>query len=275
MAQNRYLPYGYKIENGKTGIEPQEAEIIRSIYKQYASGLSYLKIAEGLSDLGVRYMPDKPLWNKNMVARILQNKNYLGTEKYPAIIECTLEQKARQMAKPYTHTEPNEIKAIKPLLQCGICGQPLKRRLKASGTERWYCPTDTGHIAISVTDESILREISTLQTHSSETAVLPQDSPSPHAAVSTQAIRLQNEIDRLLEQTPLDAKEIQSKISELAAERYSLCETANHIQDAFIPHHRIEQLAKCVASIQISHNKVIALILKNGKIIKEGDVPNE
>lgn len=44
MAQNRYLPYGYKIEHGKTDIEPQEAKVIRSIYKQYVSGLSYLKL---------------------------------------------------------------------------------------------------------------------------------------------------------------------------------------------------------------------------------------
>lgn len=46
MAKNRHIPYGYKIESGKTVVEQQEAEIIRKIYRQYAEGLSYKKIAE-------------------------------------------------------------------------------------------------------------------------------------------------------------------------------------------------------------------------------------
>lgn len=275
MAQNRYLPYGYKIENGKTAIEPQEAEIIRRIYRQYADGLSYLKIAEELTKAGVRYMPDKPQWNKNMVARILQNPNYLGTEKYPSIVESGLSHAARQMAKPYTHTVSGEIKAVKPLLRCDICGERLKRRLKAESKERWYCPTDTEHIAISVTDAGILQDVQTLMGLLSEEAPARAKKPICNE-VSTQAIRLQNEIDRLLEQTSLNVHEIQNKITELAAERYRLCEDIeNALPSQGSQGFHTETLAKKIESIQISHNKVIALVLKNGKIIKEGDTQNE
>ena len=50
MAKNRMNPYGYQIESGKTAIEPQEAEIIRRIYREYAEGLSYLAIATALTE---------------------------------------------------------------------------------------------------------------------------------------------------------------------------------------------------------------------------------
>ena len=275
MAQNRYLPYGYKIENGKTTIEPQEAEIIRRIYRQYAEGLSYLKIAEELTKAGARYMPDKPQWNKNMVARILKNQNYLGTEKYPTIIESSLSHAAQQMTKTYTHTVSGEIKAIKPLLRCGICGEPLKRRLKAGRKERWHCPTDTGHITASVTDNGILQEVQRLVELLSEQTPIIEKKPICFE-VSTQAIRLQNEIDRLLEQASLNVQEIQNKITELAAERYRLCED---IQNDWPHHHsqdsNIETLARQIETIQISHNKVTALLLINGNIIQEGDAPLE
>lgn len=275
MAQNRYLPYGYKIQNGKTAIEPQEAEIIRRIYRQYADGLSYLKIAEELTKAGVRYMPDKPQWNKNMVARILQNQNYLGTDKYPVIINSSLSHAARQMAKPYTRTESTEIKEIKPLLRCAICGEPLKRRLKADNKERWYCPADTKHIAVSVTDDGILQEAQALMELLSEQAPA-KELKTIYTDVSTQVIRLQNEIDRLLEQTSLNLQEIQSKILELAAERYHLCEDIEDASDGcYSQGSHAGILGKKVESILISHNKVTALVLKNGKIIKEGDTPNE
>ena len=75
MAQNRTIPYGYKIENGKLTIDPEEKHIVVRIYERYANGESYLQIAERLTALGVQYTPEKTRWNKNMVARVTDYKN--------------------------------------------------------------------------------------------------------------------------------------------------------------------------------------------------------
>lgn len=71
------------MNQGQIKINENEACIVRRIYSDYAAGQSYKKIAEMLTAEGIRYMPQKPVWNKNMVARILQNQNYLGNRKFP------------------------------------------------------------------------------------------------------------------------------------------------------------------------------------------------
>lgn len=68
MAQNRYLPFGYWIANGAITAQPEEADTVRGVYRRYAEGVSYKQIAAELTTSGIPYMPDKPVWNKNMVA---------------------------------------------------------------------------------------------------------------------------------------------------------------------------------------------------------------
>lgn len=90
MARNRYLPFGYRLENGEIVIFPSEAECVKSAYASYADGISYATIAVTLQATGIRYHPDTPLWNKHMVKRMLENKRYIGTSGYPPIIQPEL-----------------------------------------------------------------------------------------------------------------------------------------------------------------------------------------
>ncbi len=273
MAKNRNIPYGYKIENGKTVVEQQEAEIIRRIYNQYAKGLSYKKIAEQLTESGIRYMPDKPQWNKNMVARILQNQNYLGTVKYPTILEKGLQKAARLMAKPYTHTESSDIKTLKPLLFCGICGEQIRRRLKTSGEERWYCPSDVKHIAVTLTDKELLEDIEKLQGYLAEKQYIVKTQRDTDNQIDIGIIRIQNEIDHALSQPKIDASQIQQSIMELASKKYTLIqndgeekelrEKISRLTDSFDS----KLMKEIIWQIQIKHTKAVALILKNGQIV--------
>lgn len=275
MAQNRYLPYGYKIENGKTIIEPQEAEIIRNIYSRYAVGLSYKKIAEQLTEAGMRYMPDKPQWNKNMIARILQNQKYLGTEKYPEIIENSLSHGAQQMAKPYTHTEPVDIKVLKPLLTCSICGAQVKRRLKTSGEERWYCSDNGKHIAVAMTDETLLAGIEKLQNYLAANRQLVIAQQDTEKQIDIGVVRMQNQIDLALNQPVPDLTEIQQSIMALAAGRYALLQ--EDFSDGKELQAKIAQLSairldskklkEITSQIQLAHTTATALVLKNGQTI--------
>lgn len=288
MAKNRTYPYGYKMENGATAIEPAEAEVIRTIYKEYADGKSYKAIAMALTAEHIRYMPDKPAWNKNMVARILQNSTYLGTDKYPKIIESTSFRLAQQAFKPYTHTESQDIKMLKPLLVCGICGEPIKRRLKTSGAERWYCPLDTQHIKTALTDELLLQSIEILQRSLARNPRSARQTKRKGNQVDISTIRLQNEIELAISAPNADVAALQKQITELATQKYALCQDEDNGSTelmrviAQMSHAKLDSdsLKVITAQIKITHTTATELILKNGQIIKpytaeKGEEPHD
>lgn len=82
---NRKQPFGYKLEFGDIVPQPEEAETVRSIYLQYLGGASFKTMTEALQERGLPYDGDKP-WNKNMVARILGDQRYTGTDRFPPLI---------------------------------------------------------------------------------------------------------------------------------------------------------------------------------------------
>ena len=82
---NRKLPFGYKMVMGEIVTHPQEAQAVQDIYARYLAGASFNDITDHLKEKGPPYDADKP-WNKNMVARILEDARYAGTERFPAIL---------------------------------------------------------------------------------------------------------------------------------------------------------------------------------------------
>lgn len=82
---NRKQPFGYHIRNGIITVNPIEADVVRFIFTQYQRGASFNEITEKLRNQAVPYDTDK-LWNKNMVARILGDRRYVGDNAYPQII---------------------------------------------------------------------------------------------------------------------------------------------------------------------------------------------
>ena len=70
--------YGYRIENGKPVIEPQEAEHMRELFYNFISGMGYKLAAEsaGIS---------KNVYHKS-AKNMLMNRRYLGEGNYPRII---------------------------------------------------------------------------------------------------------------------------------------------------------------------------------------------
>ena len=77
----RKQPFGYKMKLGEIVPQPQEAETVRSIYLQYLAGVSFKQLAEQLQTEDVPYDEDKS-WNKNMVARILEDDRYIGEKEF-------------------------------------------------------------------------------------------------------------------------------------------------------------------------------------------------
>ena len=83
MLKNRNIPFGYCITNGEYAVNDTEAEAIRQIFAQYIGGDSLKTVA---AQMTVPYNTCKPVWNKNMVSRVLENRRYLGENGYPTII---------------------------------------------------------------------------------------------------------------------------------------------------------------------------------------------
>ncbi|KXB57011.1 serine integrase family protein [Gemelliphila asaccharolytica] len=83
------LCYGYTIRGGRLEIQENEAEYIRKIFDNYIAGNALIKSAElvGLKK------------NSSSVKKILTNKNYLGNDIYPKIIDIESFGKAGQMLK--------------------------------------------------------------------------------------------------------------------------------------------------------------------------------
>ena len=95
MGTNRTQPFGYRMEYGKVVIDPDESRWVIYIYEQYILGESFKSLSDTLCGTGIHYDADKP-WNKNMVARILQDRRYTGEGRYPPIIDICIFQQVDQ-----------------------------------------------------------------------------------------------------------------------------------------------------------------------------------
>lgn len=123
MGKYRKLPFGYRMEYGEIVVDPDESKWVIYIYEQYILGESYKSLSESLISAGVLFDADKP-WNKNMVARLLQDIRYTGDEKFPQIIETCLflqvDQKRNKKVVSSTLTKAQKILKRK----CGGCLSP-------------------------------------------------------------------------------------------------------------------------------------------------------
>lgn len=89
MGTNRTQPFGYRMEFGKVVIDSDESRWVIYIYEQYMLGKSFKSLSDTLCGTGICYDADKP-WNKNMVARILQDRRYTGEGDFPQIIDDSI-----------------------------------------------------------------------------------------------------------------------------------------------------------------------------------------
>lgn len=110
MLKNRNIPFGYCVVNGKYELNTSEAEAVRMIFEEYIGGKSLKTIA---AEMQIPYNSGKDKWNINMVARILENRKYIGEKGYPRIVSDEELECATQIK-----SERNTIR--KPTLQASL-----------------------------------------------------------------------------------------------------------------------------------------------------------
>lgn len=187
---NRKQPFGYQMVMGDIVPHPAEAELVRHIFRQYLSGATFSTLTAELRDQPIPYAKGR-LWNKNMVARILEDRRYTGADDYPALIQPDdLEQVQR---KRNTKQAPVQKTAAQKLL----------RRL-------------SGHTATRQMEQQVLHLLNSLIT-SPERITLPEPEHLPQPTAQA----LQKELDTVMEQHPIDEDAAQKLILAIAAAQYS------------------------------------------------------
>ena len=77
VNHKRFMGYT-KDEDGNLTIVPEEAEIIKRIYREYLEGQSLVGIGRALEKDGILTAAGKPRWRPESVKKILQNEKYIG-----------------------------------------------------------------------------------------------------------------------------------------------------------------------------------------------------
>ena len=84
---NNYITYGYRLVDGDMRLDSGQSEAVQLIFDAYDGGESIKKIAGMLKDKKVPSVRGKPSWTPSLIRKILSNKDYLGVEPYPRMIE--------------------------------------------------------------------------------------------------------------------------------------------------------------------------------------------
>ena len=136
------LPYGFMLApDGHIAIDQEKANIVKTIYQQYLSGMS-LK--------GIPSPRGKAQWTQAVISDLLSNQRYIGPiinfdeffmtqgekGKRSNIDEDTNQRKA---------TRYNSQSVLSGLFTCGECGRNYRRITRSSGDVVWRCANRVEH----------------------------------------------------------------------------------------------------------------------------------
>lgn len=217
--KNRYIPFGYQIQNGDSVINTEQAATVQHIFYAYTEGQSFKEIAEYLTTSGTAYHFSDNSWNKNIVARILANEIYCGAKGYPAIISKEVYSQAASIRSNKTVTYSAVLKPFRSDMQCACCGERLYWRPR---TQQWTCrqcgmwskPMQPENMAQQIVDR-----LYQIQQH-------PEIIHNPKEQCNTRSIevaQLDHEIHTALALPELDADAIIDKILRRAELQFNYC----------------------------------------------------
>jgi len=147
--KNGNVPFCYKSflgyrkgADGKPEIVPEEAEIIRRIYKEYLAGASLLEIAKSLMADGILTARGKSKWTAKGVLSILTNEKYKGDAllQKTYIVDCISKRsKVNNGELPMYYVENNHPAIIeRPVfdrVQEEVSRRSSKQKVKQMGTK--------------------------------------------------------------------------------------------------------------------------------------------
>lgn len=281
MGHNRYIPYGYRIHMG-SALPSEEAEIVRQIYTAYRNGESFQGIANSLRENGVRFDGERCDWNKNRVKRILEDERYIGKSGYPTLLS---EDEFRQVQaiiasrRPREYMTPAET-AIRNRVRCAECGRRFKRFAASAARVWWKCEEKECRTDFKITPDMLFHAIASLidMVIDDPKLLTVPDDPAQGFRPNTETVRVNHEINRLLEKPDADRQTLTSLILKGISVRYAACGadsapyTTEKLKDAVAiaePTGRIqpELIEKSVSAILVAHDGRIRVRFINGAVV--------
>lgn len=163
---------GYRYDNGKYIIVPEEAEIVRFIFDSYLSGMGFTAIMKMLNE---KIIPTRNgnAWCKNSVVKVLRNYNYTGNlllqktyrenhltkrtllnngelpkyhimDSHEAIIPLrqfnAVQEEIKRRAEKHTKVAPQKTYPFTGLIVCENCGKHYRRKVTKTCAV-WICST--------------------------------------------------------------------------------------------------------------------------------------
>ena len=245
---NRRQPFGYQIYSGRITVNDSEADIVKYIFRAYIGGASFNNIKSSLLNQPVAYDVDKA-WNKNMIARILGDRRYVGTDVYPQILPCEEFEAAESIRTSKVQTDTRS---------------EAQRLLYKLSDKRPTVHTETdvlGIINALIHDPSLIKE--------------PKTAPEV-----TETFELQQAFDNLLLVQPIDEVKAKRLIFQMASVQYAAIDNSEYetarlqrIMSEYKPLTELDAdlLAKVVDKVIVSKIST-QVILKNGQTIGSEEV---
>ena len=224
--------FGYRVENRHLIIVPEEAEIIREIFRRFISGDAMFRIAKDLSSRGIRTHRGNPFENRT-IDYILNNPVYLGKLRWTptgrtrrnfknedSIIADALHEpiidvetwdaaqaRCAELKKSYKrYGKPSSERKhwLCGVVRCSSCGATLiwasPHFMKCNNYAHGRC-TATQHIAVEALEESFLAQLQHDLTFAESVACVVQAAKPAHSdqRLQQQRARIVSRIDRLRE----------------------------------------------------------------------------
>lgn len=248
MGSNRKLPFGYRMEQGRITVNPEESQWVSYIFHQYIKGMSYQELTEKMKQTGIPYDGNKP-WNKNMIARILGDLRYCGCRGYAQIIslddfDAVAGKRSKKTAVPQK-TEAQKL--LRRKCDCRI----------------------TPHV-----EHEVLHLLNTLAGNP-DRIIMPEPPNTPNQRLD----ELKSELDEILARLPVDEPQARAKVMEIAAAMYEAIDPREYetrrlrkIFETEMPREKLDAalIEQTIAAVLVDGNGRVRTKLKNDQIIERG-----
>ena len=229
MKKKRYLPFGYRMEQGQVLPVAEESDLLRHLFSAYLEGASLRQTAELAMRSGIPYHENGNGWSKCTVSRILADERYWDCKQFPPVIDAEMGRAVLQRRKDQA-SAPCPLPFLRKKVLCGKCGSLLCRDSRSSPGIVWKCQA-CGERFGPQTDQELLREIKKKLHELCRTPERSLSSEAHKEQISLYIVRLTNQIHHLLDSRDVDPDELLPLVLECAQEKYSQSRLASNPQE--------------------------------------------
>lgn len=166
-------PYGYRLENGKLVIVPEESAVVQRIFKMHLDGIGQNSIVQELNRNGIPTREGTP-WHISRIHYILSNEKYIGDslvqkkytlnsltherrrnhgeypqyyirESHQGIVGREEFERIQNNFESHNPSRPKEVHTFVHRIQCPDCGR-YYRHILSSRKSYWSCPNQANGI---------------------------------------------------------------------------------------------------------------------------------